>query len=231
MKRQRGNILFLILLAVVLFAALSYAVTSSTRGGGNNASKESATATASELYQYLVLMDNTLDRLRLVNGCTESQFDFSNTVWLYGPSGARADTPVFPVNHNSAAPGDGRCKLFSYMPAQISDAAIVETAAGSWARSMHPWIISYSIPGIGTSAYDLVIAYPTPAPEVCKAFNRLAGINLSTDGAALPIGWPVTSYAGIYNGLFNAGNTANSNATGLRDYCSAGGIIHVLIAR
>lgn len=48
-KSNRGNILFLILLAVVLFAALSYAVTSSMRGGGRSASEEKISTAFSEV--------------------------------------------------------------------------------------------------------------------------------------------------------------------------------------
>ena len=65
--RQRGNILFLILLAVVLFAALSYAVTSQ-RDGGKNASGESAKSHASALLQYAALVENTVHRMVMVGG-------------------------------------------------------------------------------------------------------------------------------------------------------------------
>lgn len=76
---ERGNILFLILLAVVLFAALSYAVTSSTQGGGKNASEETVKSAVAALTQYATLMENTITRLKLTNDCADEQFSFINT--------------------------------------------------------------------------------------------------------------------------------------------------------
>lgn len=56
-RQQTGNVLFLILIAVVLFAALSYAVTQSSRGGGNTAA-ESARLDASRILQWYAKMQN-----------------------------------------------------------------------------------------------------------------------------------------------------------------------------
>lgn len=50
-QTQRGNVLFLILIAVVLFAALSYAVTQSSRGGGDNVDDEKMRLEAARLLQ------------------------------------------------------------------------------------------------------------------------------------------------------------------------------------
>lgn len=50
-KHQKGNVLFLILIAVALFAALSYAVTQSSRSGGD-ASRETNVINTASLTQY-----------------------------------------------------------------------------------------------------------------------------------------------------------------------------------
>ena len=76
MQAQRGNILFLILLAVVLFVALSYAVTSGMRGGGNNASKESLQATVAQLHNNTMAIRSALLRMTTVGGYQPWQIDF-----------------------------------------------------------------------------------------------------------------------------------------------------------
>ena len=77
MITQRGNILFLILLAVVLFAALSYAVTQGMRGGGKDAGPEKFKTLASQILQNVSLMENTMMRAMTVNGVPGYGFDLS----------------------------------------------------------------------------------------------------------------------------------------------------------
>lgn len=58
-RTQRGNILLLILLAVVLFAALSYAVTQAMRGSGKDGGSEQVTVQAAQMQGFAAIYPGT----------------------------------------------------------------------------------------------------------------------------------------------------------------------------
>lgn len=77
MRRENGNALFLILIAVALFAALSYAITNSRRGGGN-IDRETATLNAASLVQMTTLLRSAADRMVLFGTTTKSSFQLND---------------------------------------------------------------------------------------------------------------------------------------------------------
>lgn len=67
LKNSSGNILFLILIAVALFATLGYAVTQSMRSGGNNVIQETSTINAAVLSQYTASLRSAIQRMTTDN--------------------------------------------------------------------------------------------------------------------------------------------------------------------
>ncbi len=176
MSAQRGNILFLILLAVVLFAALSYAVTQGTRGGGNNAAAEKMQSAASEWIQYATLLQNTINRLMLTNDCKDTDISFeNNTVTTYV---------------NASAPA--RCKLFDPagggLPFKTIPSDWLNTSyAGSYDYGYFGVYDQTSITNLGTNpissgsvgaGIDLVMLIPYLNDNFCLAINKMAGVNI-----------------------------------------------------
>ena len=98
---QNGNALFLILIAVALFAALSYAITQSGRGGAG-IDKETAEIRAAAAIQYAAQMRATIQRMQLINGCTDTEISFETTAWDDG------NEPLYV--HSSSRPA---CEVFS----------------------------------------------------------------------------------------------------------------------
>ncbi len=88
LNHNTGNALFLILIAVALFAALSYAITSSSRGGGNIA-KEQAQLDASSLMQWYATAQAELQRLAIRNGIDPADVRITDgNTWTHCTTGA-----------------------------------------------------------------------------------------------------------------------------------------------
>ncbi len=230
MTRNRGNILFLILLAIVLFAALAYAVT----GGGRvkedqRVSTEKAEAAVGTIHNYFSLLDNTIQRLRMTNGCKDTQIGFINTVvsGYTGTTGCRIYTA-----------GEGGVSW------QTPDPSWLIPATGSEDTSYGQYFIPYGvqcIPDIGTGICtgstgeekDLVIGLTYVTDKVCSAYNAKLGIPAPSPSSCYPLGMGALKFNGTYQ---TSGQFTCSSVKGLHTACVPNGnrgnmIYYVLWAR
>jgi hypothetical protein len=99
-NKERGNVLFLILIAVALFAALSYAVTQSTRGGGN-ADSESSLIDSASLTQFGSSVAVAVMRMQI------SGVDETNLCFYSGSNNATYNHASCADNNNNVFHSDG----------------------------------------------------------------------------------------------------------------------------
>ncbi len=152
---QKGNALFLILIGVVLFAALSYAITQSNRSGGNSSSEVNAIAAASVM-QYADSMHSGAIRMMLQGwGAADIYFqppgdpDYETykKEQLFHPEGGNV----------------------SY---QNVDPNTVELDANN--APVGAWIYTGDrvIPGLGSSSYDITVLLTHVRKGICEALNE-----------------------------------------------------------
>lgn len=176
MRQQAGNILFLILLAVVLFAALSYAVTSSMRGGGRDGSGESGRTAAADIINYATSIEQAIQRLMLINDCKDTQISF----WT-DTNNDGAET-VADTYYNANAPSSKKCHVFlpegGNVPYKAIDPKYYESS-----YSAEPGYGNYfftgsnQVVGIGTSCEDtscsdLILYAMFLKKGVCEALSE-----------------------------------------------------------
>ncbi len=225
MITQRGNILFLILLAVVLFAALSYAVTQGMRGGGKDAGPEKFKTLASQILQNVSLMENTMMRAMTVNGVPGYGFDLSGIA-----SSAAAN----------ATCTQSSCKLFASQGGGVPDLVIPDWARTSGAANSYPTFRMIRIKNIGTNGEELVATYRYLNLSLCEALNSVLG-NTDIDLTNYNQGWGgYGNYSGTLTDFpaLSAGQLGNviTALAGKRAFCfphSAEGytFVNVLLAQ
>lgn len=167
---ERGSALFIILIAVVLFAALSYAVAnmmrSGIRGGSASISGEKSKIYAGEVLDYARTVRQVVQDLRISNGCRDTDISFeANGLTGY------AHTPVA---------SDG-CKVFhpdggglTYVkPSDIVNGGV------DWLFSGANQIDAIGTDDLGSFAHDSleIIAWlPYISLNICNALNEELGI-------------------------------------------------------
>lgn len=194
-KKQCGNALFLILIAVALFAALSYAITSSSRGGGN-ISKEDAQIAASEILQAASGIDTTFNRM-VLRGIPLTEIAYETPVFV-----RTDDTEYYPAGFNANCTTDD-CQFFSADGGGATPQVLRNGFTGDVGLAVAgtPLLAKRPMLGIGTSDPDVVIHYFAIELEVCKAINNGLGI-ITGDGNPPVINDIGTGAGGMYDGTF-----------------------------
>lgn len=165
MLNEDGNVLFLILIAVALFAALSYAVTSSTRSSGGNASGETDLISSAQITQYPAAVSTAIVRM-VMTGIAIDEVRFNHPSEF-----AELDSIDLGVFHPSGGSA-------TYIPAP-SD-IMVSGDAGQWVFNAE-----LEVPDIALSGGDGndIIAYLIGVKKaICSRINKEHGL-----GAGIPV--------------------------------------------
>lgn len=183
MPSQKGNVLFLILIAVALFAALAYAITQSTRSANDSPQGEKSTIAAAQNSQAGVAMEQAIVRMRISHGCTPEQINFSGH---QGTSLMTDGTPYDYTNPNS--PANGSCNVFSAagggaIPPIINTNGLLEPSqvlCPSCLQSRSWFVSAMKVQDIGTnvgaSSTDLVLWLGRLTRSQCLQVNKNLGI-------------------------------------------------------
>jgi hypothetical protein len=163
-RRENGNVLFIILIGVMLFAALMYAITRSSTGS-QTISKEQAEVAADEIIDSFTAVKMAVARLRSLNACADTQISFENAV----VSGYA----------NSNAPADKSCHLFDAGGAGlqwISPPAAANTSA-SIIYGGSSAIVGVVQAGNGPGDNkELLMFVPVNNVDICKSLNSRLGV-------------------------------------------------------
>ncbi len=196
---QRGNVLFYILIAVALLAALSYAISGSIRSGGSDAlNDERAGLYAAELIEYANIVSNATAQLRL-RGCSETTLNYYH---------------VSVAGHvNAGAPGDNSCDIFHINGGGVARIAIPAEITDPATTPNYIWTIMplNEIEGVGLSdndadSADLIMVADYLKQSICIKINDLLGVSNPSGVPPTDTNIRTNSFTGSYTYINTIGD-------------------------
>ena len=223
MENCRGNVLFLILIAVVLFAALSYAVTRSSQSGNEGVEREQAALAASRIFNYTSALSQNLQRMLLIGSVPLEQLDFDS------PNRLRADGTTYP--HDNTLCLTDECEVhdvnggnFAYQDFANISAQLSPSWASSW-EGPGTWSVNIiKFENQGTDLPDLVFRMANMDEGVCQVINEKAGADESP--AIVNTGETVYFMRGdptaglSANDAYTFGDSNDTGLNGATSFCS-----------
>ena len=170
-RHESGNVLFYVLIAVSLLAALTYAVSQSGRGSVSQIGTEKARLLASGITDYANTIATAFAQIRL-RGCTLDKMSFKN--------------PVIAAYDNASAPTDETCDIFELAGGGVTFENPPVEAAASGTPAIHLFTIEAEIEEIGSTCGDenctelLIVSGPL-LESVCVQINTLLGVENPSD--------------------------------------------------
>ncbi|GJL85811.1 MAG: hypothetical protein DHS20C02_15860 [Micavibrio sp.] len=154
---ESGNLLFMILIAVVLIGALTAAIQSTGRPEGANIDKETLVIRASEVQRYASELERAVLFIVQQNGRSEVDIRFGHAS-AHADYGLITDEPNRQVFHR-----DGGAAKYRAPPADIQT-----PTGGDW-----EFYAGTHLPQVGSTKADLVAVLPNVTQGFCEKINEL----------------------------------------------------------
>lgn len=169
---ERGNVLFLILIAVALFAALSYAVTQSTRSGGGDASRETTVVNASQITQYPAAIKTAITRMMLTNSVAADDLKFDAPPFTSLTTATLQSQGVF---YPGSTSGGGGGAPYVQAPSSV----MLSNTPGTWYYNGENQVKDIGTYSATTSASnaDVIAFLPGVTLAVCQSIHQRLGIS------------------------------------------------------
>ncbi|MGZ9109004.1 MAG: hypothetical protein ACXW4B_09315 [Micavibrio sp.] len=205
---ERGSVLIYIFIAIIVLAALTFAVSSSNREGVTTVDRERSELQATQILDYTGMIRRSVQAMK-VDGITDNELCFHHALWGYATYN---HTPACNETENQVFTPNGGGSSFQNPGEALMDVAFNDGRPrwGQW-----HFLGSNPVTGVGTASPDLLLVLPYIRREICLALNKKLDIGdvIPSDDANFDVNT-------LYDGTFSTVATLNAPAlNGKRSGC------------
>lgn len=209
MMQERGNVFFIILIAIVLFAALIYAFAGSGDSSKSHLSPAQVRVTAADILSYSKTIESRVQAL-LRKGCSETEINFNNVYMEH---------PTFWAEYNNGnSPSDLSCHVFEdpevtlrYVPTPVG----LDQPVGDSLFNLYFFSAMSGVDGIGVSdRVDLLMQLQLNASDegLCEVINDMVGVDGGVQSENFHAGSDTS--ARRFRGSYSAGSLSDGGTMG-----------------